>query len=328
MADPRSMRRLLSECGLDALFYVAGVTAVVDPGTLMKLLLVLPNNRGQIESADLILLNKSISIRRRRSPRCERKSVRSNRMRRSSAVCGGAWTPRFILADGVSARAAAVDAAFGLCKDPHYEREAFVFSAPLDLRELRRAFETSAEGLYRAKGNVLTTEGWMHLDWSAGMLDVGEGDPSRASALVAIGTHPAVWAQSRRCAILYDRRDKMVGCANEGKKQNDSTAVRCAGCGDCAGAGHHRGGNRKPRYNVVLIVCDDLNDYVTGVVGVQRSSAGPYAAVEKLAASGVAFRRAYSNNPICAPSRSSFLTGVYPHTSGNFGFAIGMKIRR
>ena len=59
MADPRSMRRLLAESGLDARFHVAGVTAVVDPGTLMKLLLVLPNIRGQIESADLILLNKT-----------------------------------------------------------------------------------------------------------------------------------------------------------------------------------------------------------------------------------------------------------------------------
>jgi arylsulfatase A-like enzyme len=36
-----------------------------------------------------------------------------------------------------------------------------------------------------------------------------------------------------------------------------------------------------------------------------------------LARSGVAFSHAYSNNPVCAPSRSSFLTGIYPHTSGN-----------
>ncbi|MHC4725536.1 MAG: sulfatase-like hydrolase/transferase, partial [Planctomycetota bacterium] len=39
--------------------------------------------------------------------------------------------------------------------------------------------------------------------------------------------------------------------------------------------------------------------------------------IARLAQSGVAFKRAYSNNPICAPSRSSFLTGIYPHTSKN-----------
>ncbi len=69
--------------------------------------------------------------------------------------------------------------------------------------------------------------------------------------------------------------------------------------------------------NVVLIVCDDLNDYITGIPGQTGHPQTLTPNVEKLAKSGVAFRRAYSNNPVCAPSRSSFLTGIYPHTSGN-----------
>ena len=69
------------------------------------------------------------------------------------------------------------------------------------------------------------------------------------------------------------------------------------------------------RPNVVLIVCDDLNDYVTGFGGHPQARTPNMA---RLAKSGVAFQRAYSNNPVCAPSRSSFLTGIYPHTSGNF----------
>jgi len=72
-----------------------------------------------------------------------------------------------------------------------------------------------------------------------------------------------------------------------------------------------------PRPNVVLIVVDDLNDYVTGMSGHPQART-PH--LEKLARSGVAFSHAYSNNPICAPSRSSFLTGIYPHNSGNFYF--------
>ncbi|NDV61496.1 sulfatase [Puniceicoccales bacterium CK1056] len=66
--------------------------------------------------------------------------------------------------------------------------------------------------------------------------------------------------------------------------------------------------------NVVLIVCDDLNDYVTGFGGHPQAETPNMA---RLADSGVAFKRAYSNNPVCAPSRSSFLTGIYAHTSGN-----------
>ncbi|MFC1795347.1 sulfatase-like hydrolase/transferase, partial [Planctomycetota bacterium] len=72
--------------------------------------------------------------------------------------------------------------------------------------------------------------------------------------------------------------------------------------------------NRRRKPNVVMIVCDDLNDYVSGMAGHPQASTPQIA---RLAQSGVAFKRAYSNNPICAPSRSSFLTGIYPHTSKN-----------
>ncbi len=69
--------------------------------------------------------------------------------------------------------------------------------------------------------------------------------------------------------------------------------------------------------NVVLIVCDDLNDYITGIPGQTGHPQARTPNVDRLARSGVAFRRAYSNNPVCAPSRASFLTGIYPHTSKN-----------
>jgi len=72
------------------------------------------------------------------------------------------------------------------------------------------------------------------------------------------------------------------------------------------------------RPNVVLIVCDDLNTDI-GHLGGHPQARTPN--IDRLARSGVSFRRAYSNNPICAPSRSSFLTGIYPHTSGNLFWA-------
>ncbi|MEX0326398.1 MAG: sulfatase [Puniceicoccaceae bacterium] len=71
------------------------------------------------------------------------------------------------------------------------------------------------------------------------------------------------------------------------------------------------------RPNVVFIICDDLNDYV-GHLGGHPQALTPH--IDTLAETGSSFIRAYSNNPICAPSRASFLTGIYPHTSGNFGF--------
>ena len=69
--------------------------------------------------------------------------------------------------------------------------------------------------------------------------------------------------------------------------------------------------------NVVLIICDDLNDY-EGFFGGHPQAKTPN--MDALAASGITFVNAHSSAPICAPSRSSFMTGIYPHTSGNYAF--------
>jgi iduronate 2-sulfatase len=66
--------------------------------------------------------------------------------------------------------------------------------------------------------------------------------------------------------------------------------------------------------NVLLILCDDLNDFVGGFGGHPQTQTP---ALERFAKTAVTFRHAYSNNPVCAPSRASFFTGIYPHTSRN-----------
>ena len=92
--------------------------------------------------------------------------------------------------------------------------------------------------------------------------------------------------------------------------------MRSLACGGMAlalpGARAAGAGRGRTRPNVVMIVIDDLNDYVTGMGGHPQAKT-PHMA--RLAASGVQFRRAYSNNPVCAPSRGSLFTGIYPHTS-------------
>ncbi len=69
--------------------------------------------------------------------------------------------------------------------------------------------------------------------------------------------------------------------------------------------------------NVLLIVCDDLNDYVETLGGHPQTKT-PH--IRKLIESGVSFTQAHCNIPICNPSRASFATGIYPHTSQQFGF--------
>lgn len=65
--------------------------------------------------------------------------------------------------------------------------------------------------------------------------------------------------------------------------------------------------------NVLLIVLDDLNDYVSlleNYPGIKTPN------LDKFAKTGMTFTRAYCAGPICNPSRTSFLSGIAPYRSG------------
>ena len=66
------------------------------------------------------------------------------------------------------------------------------------------------------------------------------------------------------------------------------------------------------RPNVLLIVCDDLNTHVS-TSGYSHISTPAF---DALAAAGVTFNRAYCQYPVCGPSRASFLSGLYPQSTG------------
>lgn len=67
-----------------------------------------------------------------------------------------------------------------------------------------------------------------------------------------------------------------------------------------------------PKRNVLLIIADDLNNDL-GTYGHPMVKTPN---IDALARNGVRFDAAYSQFPVCTPSRSSFLTGLYPEQIG------------
>jgi len=76
------------------------------------------------------------------------------------------------------------------------------------------------------------------------------------------------------------------------------------------------------RPNVLLIAIDDLNDWV-GCLGGHPLAKTPN--IDRLAQRGTVFLNAHCQAPVCNPSRTSFLTGLRPSTSGVY--ALGSWFR-
>lgn len=82
--------------------------------------------------------------------------------------------------------------------------------------------------------------------------------------------------------------------------------IMSAGCGD------QKSKKTTERPNIVWIVCEDMNP----ILGCYGDKVAKTPNIDQLAKTGIVFRQAYANAPICAPARSCLITGVYPTSMG------------
>ncbi len=72
------------------------------------------------------------------------------------------------------------------------------------------------------------------------------------------------------------------------------------------------------RPNILLLTVDDMNWNSAGILGADVRGVTPH--IDALAGQGMLFRRAFVTSPICQPSRSVWMTGMYPPRNGATGF--------
>ena len=72
-------------------------------------------------------------------------------------------------------------------------------------------------------------------------------------------------------------------------------------------------GEDAPRPNVLMIIADDLNDWV-GCLGGHPDAKTPN--IDRLARRGLLFTNAHCVAPVCNPSRVATMTGRRPSTTG------------
>jgi N-sulfoglucosamine sulfohydrolase len=83
-------------------------------------------------------------------------------------------------------------------------------------------------------------------------------------------------------------------------------------CGSMTGTGSQAAGEPK-RPNIVLMIADDMAWDDCGAYGNTKVRT-PH--IDRLAREGMRFDRAFVTASSCSPSRSSIITGRYPHNTG------------
>lgn len=77
---------------------------------------------------------------------------------------------------------------------------------------------------------------------------------------------------------------------------------------------------KKP--NVLFIISDDLT---ATAVSSYENKACKTPNIDKLADEGIRYTKAYSQYPVCGPSRASLMSGYYPNATGTYGYVSGRE---
>ncbi|WP_373397171.1 sulfatase-like hydrolase/transferase [Algoriphagus halophilus] len=78
----------------------------------------------------------------------------------------------------------------------------------------------------------------------------------------------------------------------------------------------------KKKPNVLFIISDDLTTTALGAYG---NPIAQTPAIDQLAKESMIFTKAYTQYPVCGPSRASFMFGYYPNATQTYGYVSGRE---
>ncbi|MCA9299876.1 MAG: sulfatase, partial [Phycisphaerales bacterium] len=76
-----------------------------------------------------------------------------------------------------------------------------------------------------------------------------------------------------------------------------------------------------PRPNIVWLVAEDMSPWI----GCWGDDTVPTPNIDRLAAEGIRYTNAFATTPVCAPSRSALITGMYPTRIGSMHMRTGSR---
>ena len=186
IADPGVAGQMLHESGLDSIYMLSHIAAVVDPGNIRDLLQRLPNTRAQLAAADSIIINKNDVYSTREIIMAERavRDVNGSASVIRSSLCN-VDIPFF---EGRSRVLPTGN--YALCADPNFCTVKATPPRGIDLDRLSRALNSWREDLYRAKGFLDANAGPVYLDWTpttVSRFDLPDYDGDFAFVLIGPG---------------------------------------------------------------------------------------------------------------------------------------------
>lgn len=184
MANPKVIETMLKETKLDHLYELCNIVSIIDPASFHKLRHTLPNIIDQVESSDLIIINK-VDLHDQENIGKTTDSVREINSEARLIKCSFGEAEFDLFADKDKMRN--LQGEYAPCKDPHYDTCTINFEQDIDIDQLsRRLLEVQAD-LYRIKGFIPSNGKSYYFDYSASGITCTESPkPANKHALVII----------------------------------------------------------------------------------------------------------------------------------------------